>query len=79
MKLTIDRYFGSLNDLLDETNYILTDWTTPQIELATQCKSKVYARALDVEKRQLAASMEHYQREFLKNNYELNRQQTSLE
>ena len=23
--------------------------------------------------------MEHYQREFLKNNYELNRQQTSLE
>jgi len=29
MKVTIERYFSSLNDLLDETNYILTDWTTP--------------------------------------------------
>ena len=31
MKIAIERYFNSFNDLLDETNYLLTDWTTPEI------------------------------------------------
>jgi len=79
MKLTIDRYFASLNDLLDETNYILTDWTTPQGDLASQCKAQVYARALDVEKRQLSPFMQYYEREFQRNLCEINRQQGSLE
>ena len=42
MKIAIERYFNSVNDLLDETNYILTDWTTPEIELGSLCKQKVY-------------------------------------
>lgn len=51
MKLTIERYFGSLNDLLDETNYVLTDWASPQVELAAKCDKRVYARGLEIEKR----------------------------
>jgi len=49
MKVAIERYFNRMGDLLDETNYILTDWTTPQIELASICKQRVYQRCLDVE------------------------------
>ena len=50
MKIAIERYFNSFNDLLDETNYLLTDWTTPEIELAVLCKTRVYQRCLEVEK-----------------------------
>ena len=71
MKLTIDRYFISLNDLLDETNYMLTDWTTPQVELVNKCKQRVYSRALDVEKRQLSVYMQQYEREYYRNTREL--------
>ena len=50
MKLTVERYFNCVGDLMDETNYILTDWITPQIDLVGKCKQKIYDRCLDVEK-----------------------------
>ena len=57
MKVSIERFFNSLNDLLDETNYILTDWSTPLIELGSQCKTRVYQRCLEVERHQLTYCM----------------------
>ena len=54
MRVAVERYFSSFNDLLDETNYLLTDWTTPQIDLANACKQKVYQRCLDIEKHKLS-------------------------
>ena len=57
MQVATERYFNSLNDLFDETNYILTDWSTPQIELASAAKTKIYQRCLEVEKNQLRDSL----------------------
>ena len=79
MKLVVERYFNSLNDLLDQTNYILTDWSTPQVELAAQCKQRVYERCLDVEKHQLNHCLAEQQRAYQANRNESFKAQMYLE
>ena len=67
MKVAIERYFSSFNDNLEETNYILTDWTTPQNELYQKCKKQVYLRCFDIEKHQMTYCMSDHWKEFHRN------------
>ena len=76
MKLSIERYFSTLNDFWDETNNILTDWKTPKTELVASCYKRIYSRACEVEKRQLSHEkpsdkfwgvMQHYEHSFFRN------------
>ena len=67
MTLATERYFNSLNDLFDETNYILTDWSTPMVELASAAKDKIYKRCLEVEKNQLRDSLQVHHFELQRN------------
>jgi len=61
MKVTVERYFNSLNDLLDETNSVLTDWTSAKPELVSICKEKVFNNCLAVEKNHLSQVLTFFQ------------------
>ena len=49
MKVAVERYFSSLNHLNDETRYLLTDFVTPQKELAYKCEEQLKYRGLELE------------------------------
>jgi hypothetical protein len=53
MKVTVERYFNSLNDLLDETNGVLTDWSSSKTDLVSSCMERIYQQGLSVEKNNL--------------------------
>ena len=48
MRLAVERYFGAIGHLLDETNYILTDWSTPMDKLVEQCDIRIYQRGFEL-------------------------------
>ena len=48
MKIAVERYFGAIGHLLDETNYILTDWSTPMDKLVEQCDIRIYQRGFEL-------------------------------
>ena len=57
MKMAVERYFSSISHLHDETNYILTDWQTPQNDLAHKCDIRIYQRGIELERHNLTYSI----------------------
>ena len=53
MKVAVERYFSSLNHLHDDTNQILTDWSSPQRDLAKKCSDVIWQRGIEVQRHTL--------------------------
>lgn len=64
MKVVSDRYFTAFGELQNTADNVLTDWISPQHELARKAEAQIFQRCIDIERMQIGSHIQEGLQDF---------------